>query len=141
MQNLLLLPVDALISHGAKRQSEECECACESLPSALGPQQTRLATPRDARTPWKRGASSGERVGGEALLSKARERQIVEDEDAVKTHRSGGARLVRAARRSTNAAPGFGAPSTDSPLLQCLVLEVRACGLAVLVPDFWTHDC
>lgn len=96
MQNLLLLPVDALISHGAKRQSEECECVCESLPSALGPQQTRLATPRDAHTVETR------RIGkrrGEALLSKAHERQIVED--AVKTLRGGGARLVRAARRST----------------------------------------
>lgn len=102
MQNLLLLPVDALISHGAKRQREECECVCESLPSALGPHQTRLATPRDAHTVEARRVG---RTRGEALLSKAHERHIVED--AVKSLRGGGARLVRAARRGA-AQRGFG---------------------------------
>lgn len=44
------------------------------------------------------------------------------------------------ARRGATRLRVYGAASTDTPLLRCLVLEIRVCGPSVL-PDFWTENC
>lgn len=63
-------------SHTARSGRDECECICESLPSALSPHQTRLGKRRDAHirngTYWKdlrHGASLQGACSGWRMLS------------------------------------------------------------------------
>lgn len=76
------------------------------------------------------GAKRIEGTYGKALLCKAHDRQRVKD--AVKPLRGCGVRVVHAALLRVQVA------QTDAPVLRCLGLEIRVCGLSITL-DFWLH--
>lgn len=89
MQNLLLVPPDALISHSAKRQSRQSVSADRST------QTTADAAPvTEGRARKERNAQKG--LKASHFACEAHDRQTVED--AVKSLRRCGVRVVRVVR-------------------------------------------